>query len=606
MHSPLRPSACLRLFLPALLLAATLALAFAPTLARAQSTFTQRNLTPNSHQLLWSFASGGGSMVAVGNPGRILSSTDGITWTPRSSGTNEWIVAVAYGNGLFVAVGDNGRILRSADGGVSWTYASNLGTVFRLNGIIYAFGKWIAVGESGIILTSTDANTWTSTPSGTTRWLHGLASSGQYLCTVGQAGTILISTDGLTWTPRTANTTKNLEVVTYVNNYFAVVGEAGTYLYSYAGNGAAYWSSSVFNNPPTTANLRAIASGGGSIVAVSDTGEIFSTPSVFSAWTRRASGTTTILNAVGFARDSFFILGLHDVILQSEGVFDGRLANLSTRGQVGTGGNVLISGLVVRGTAPKRILLRAAGPALAAFGLTGMIARPILSLFDGAGRPLVSNTGWLNAPNAAEIRTAARQVGAFAFAENSDDSALLVSLQPGSYTAQVSGGGALGLALLESYDLDDFATMQSRLVNISSRGVVSTDQNIMIPGIATGGNSARLLLVRAVGPALDAFGVVGTLIDPQITVTRTNNPTPVALNDNWSTQLAPAAGNTTFTAADIRDYTARAGAFALPAGSRDAALLFTTSPGANYTVQVSGVANTAGTALVEVYDVTGL
>jgi hypothetical protein len=99
---------------------------------------------------------------------------------------------------------------------------------------------------------------------------------------------------------------------------------------------------------------------------------------------------------------------------------------------------------------------------------------------------------------------------------------------------------------------------------------------------------------------------LGTLIDPQITVTRTNNPTPVALNDNWSTQLAPAAGNNTFTAADIRDYTARAGAFALPAGSRDAALLFTTSPGANYTVQVSGVANTAGTALVEVYDVTGL
>lgn len=583
---------------------AAFVLAFAALTASAQSTFTSRHLAANSNQLLWGFASGAGSMVAVGNPGLILSSTDGTTWTSRSSGTSEWLVAVAYGNGLFVAVGDNGRILRSSNGGVSWTYAANLGTINRLNGIIYATGKWIAVGERGTIVTSTDANTWTSTPSGTTRWLHGLAYSGQYLCTVGEAGTILISTDGLTWTPRNAGTTKNLEVVTYVNNYFALVGESGTYLYSYAGNGALTWSYTLFNNPATTANLRAIASGGGSIVAVSDTGEIFSTPSVFSRWTRRESGTTTILNAVGYARDTFFILGLNEAILQSEGVFDGRLGNLSTRGSVGAGGNILISGLVIRGTASKRLLLRAAGPALAAFGLTGTIARPVLSLYDGAGRPLVSNTGWGTAANVAEIRSAAQQVGAFAFAENSADSALVVTLTPGSYTAQISGGGGLGLALLESYDLDDFATMQSRLVNISSRGFVGTDQNIIIPGISTGGSSARLLLVRAVGPALDAFGVTGTLVNPEITVTRTGSTAPVATNDNWNTPLTSAG--TAFTTADLRDYTARAGAFALPENSRDAALLFTTIPGASYTVQVSGVASTAGLALVEVYDVTGL
>ncbi len=222
----------------------------------------------------------------------------------------------------------------------------------------------------------------------------------------------------------------------------------------------------------------------------------------------------------------------------------------------------------------------------------------------GAGRPLFSNTGWSTAANVAEIRAAAQQVGAFAFADGSADCALLVTLPPGSYTAQVSGGGPTGLALLESYDLDNLTTMQSRLVNLSSRGLVGTDQNIIIPGITTGGTSARLLLVRAIGPALDAYGVTGTLADPQITVTRTTSPVTVATNDNWNTQLSPT--NATFTAADIRDYSARAGAFALPENSRDAALLFTTSPGANYTVQVSGLANTTGTALVEVYDVTGL
>jgi len=576
------------------------------SVALAQSTFTQRSIT-SAAELLWGFAAGGGHMVAVGNPGTIFSSTDGATWTRRASGTSEWIVAVAYGNGLFVAVGDNGRILRSTDGGISWNYASNLGTVFRLNGIIYALGKWIAVGENGVIVTSTDANTWAATPSGTTNWLHGLAFSGSYLCTVGKGGTILISPDGLNWTSRNAATTKNLEVVTYVNGYFAVVGEAGEYVFAYAGDGARFWNNYSFYKPPTTANLRAIASGGGSIVAVSDRGEIFTAPYVFSSWTQRATGVSPILNAVGFAQDSFFVLGFYNVILQSEPIFDGRLGNLSTRAQVGTGGNILISGLVVKGTAPKRILIRAAGPALKNFGLSGTLDKPVLALFDGAGNPRFSNTGWANQTATAtvnEVRLAAQQVSAFAFAEGSDDCALLVTLAPGGYTAQVSGlNGTTGLALVESYDLDSFSTMQARLINISSRGVAGTGQNIIIPGIATGGSSARLLLVRAVGPGLNPFGVTGTLTNPQLAVTRQVPGSPVvATNDDWTNQAASA----TFSTADVRDYTARCGAFALPEGSKDAATLFATIPGANYTVQVSGVGAETGNVLVEVYDVTGL
>ena len=568
------------------------------------TTFTQRHASAATDNNLWSFASGGGVMVAVGQPGLIYSSTNGSNWTQRASGTNEWLVGVAYGNGLFVAVGDNGRVLRSTDG-VSWTYAANAGTIFRLNAVIYAAGRWVAAGESGAIVTSTDANTWTPVLSGTTRYLHGLAYGAGYFVTTGGGGTVLASNDGINWLTRNSTTTRNLEACVFVSNHFLAVGEAGEAIIAYGPGGAANWNNYSLYKPNTTSVLRGLAAGPGAIIAVTESGVIFSTPSIFNSWTQIPSTNANVLLTAGFAQDTFFALGFAALILQSDPVYDGRLSNLSTRGRAGAGADVLISGFVVRGNAPKQMLIRAAGPALTQFGITGALERPVLALFDGAGKPITANTGWGTAANVGAIRTAAIDIGAFPFAENSADSALLVPLSPGGYTAQVSGvAGTTGTTLIETYDLDNSVRMPSRLVNISSRGVVGTDQNIIIPGIATDGSSARLLLVRAIGPALDAFGVAGTLIDPQITVTRSTNPAPLAANDNWNVQTG--ANNNTFTAADIRDYTARAGAFTLPENSRDAALLFTTTPGANYTVQVSGVGNATGVALVEVYDVTGL
>lgn len=568
------------------------------------TTFTQRHASAATDNNLWSFAAGGGVMVAVGQPGLIYSSTNGTTWTQRASGTNEWLVGVAYGNGLFVAVGDNGRVLRSTDG-VSWTYAANVGTIFRLNAVIYAAGRWVAAGESGSIVTSTDANTWTPVLSGTTRYLHGLAYGAGYFVTTGGGGTVLASNDGINWLTRNSSTTRDLEACVFVSNHFLAVGEAGEAIIAYGPGGAGNWSNYSLYKPNTTSVLRGLAAGPGAIIAVTESGVIFSTPSIFNSWTQVPSTNANVLLTAGFAQDTFFALGFAALILQSDPVYDGRLSNLSTRGRAGAGADVLISGFVVRGNAPKQMLIRAAGPALMQFGITGALERPVLALFDGAGKPITANTGWGTATNVGAIRTAAIDIGAFAFAENSADSALLVPLSPGGYTAQVSGvAGTTGTTLIETYDLDNSVRMPSRLVNISSRGVVGTDQNIIIPGIATDGSSARLLLVRAIGPALDAFGVAGTLSDPQITVTRSTNTASLATNDNWNVQTG--ANNNTFTAADIRDYTARAGAFTLPENSRDAALLFTTTPGANYTVQVSGVGNATGVALVEIYDVTGL
>jgi hypothetical protein len=130
-----------------------------------------------------------------------------------------------------------------------------------------------------------------------------------------------------------------------------------------------------------------------------------------------------------------------------------RLINTAIRAQVGTGANVLIPGLVVSEGAAKTVLIRAVGPGLSAFGLGGLLAQPVLTLFAGS-EAFVTNSGWNNAPNATEIRDTASRVGAFALANGSRDSALLVSLSPGAYTVQVSGAnGTSGVALVEVYDV---------------------------------------------------------------------------------------------------------------------------------------------------------
>jgi Immunoglobulin domain len=128
-----------------------------------------------------------------------------------------------------------------------------------------------------------------------------------------------------------------------------------------------------------------------------------------------------------------------------------RLVNISARVQVGAGGNVLIAGFVIGGTTSRTVLIRASGPALASYGVTGTLPDPQLGLFSG-DTELMSNDGW---GGVSEISGAARQVGAFAWSTNgSNDSAILTTLPPGAYTVQVSGAsGDGGVALIEIYEV---------------------------------------------------------------------------------------------------------------------------------------------------------
>lgn len=271
----------------------------------------------------------------------------------------------------------------------------------------------------------------------------------------------------------------------------------------------------------------------------------------------------------------------------------GRISNLAIRSQAGTGGQTLIVGLVIGGggtTGTKPLLLRGVGPALAAFGVPGTLVDPRLEVFSEALK-INENDNW---NGDAQVAAIGAQVGAFALGAASTRDAALYNpaFPPGNLTIQVTGGAsASGVALAEIYDatpVASFSTTTPRLINVSARTQVGLGGDVLIAGFVIAGGTSKTVVIRAVGPTLAAFGVPGTLIDPKLDVY--SGSTVIHSNDNWG-------GAAAFSAAF-----ANVGAFALTNASRDAAVVVTLSPG-NYTAQVSGVGNTTGVALVEVYEV---
>jgi sugar lactone lactonase YvrE len=267
-----------------------------------------------------------------------------------------------------------------------------------------------------------------------------------------------------------------------------------------------------------------------------------------------------------------------------------RLINISTRAQVGTGGNILISGFVIGGSGMETLLIRADGPGLAQFGVTGVLAQPTLSVFDNTGKVITSNTSWGTNSNPALIASTGSSVGAFALQVGSADCALIVSLPAGAYTAQVSGlNRTTGVGLAEIYEVSSTGT---RLINISTRAQVGTGANILIPGFVISGGGNEQVLVRADGPGLTQFSVSGILSQPSLRVFN-NAGTVIDSNAGWGTNSDPS---------QIASTSANVGAFALASGSADSADIVDLTEGA-YTMQISGVNDTTGVALAEVYEV---
>ena len=252
----------------------------------------------------------------------------------------------------------------------------------------------------------------------------------------------------------------------------------------------------------------------------------------------------------------------------------GTLGNISTRLQVGTGDNVLIAGFHIAGSTAKQVVLRAIGPSLLTnFGLLDAMQDPTLDLHDGNGARIVLNDDWRDASNALSIPANLQP-------QNNFESAILITLNPGDYTAILRGyQNGTGLALVEVYDIGGG---DAQLTNISTRGFVQTGDNVMIAGVIVQGQSKQVV-IRAKGPSLTGLGVPNALPDPTLDI-HDSNGTRIAFNDDWRDDQESIIAGTGLA----------------PSDNFESAIAGTLAPG-SYTAIVRGFNNTIGNALVEVF-----
>jgi hypothetical protein len=260
---------------------------------------------------------------------------------------------------------------------------------------------------------------------------------------------------------------------------------------------------------------------------------------------------------------------------ESSGLIPGSLGNISTRLRVETGDNVLIGGFIVTGTQPKKIIVRAIGPSLA---LAGALADPVLELRNASGGLILSSNDWRD-DSAQESEIIATGIPP----ANDLESAIVATLPANgsAYTAIVRGvNNGTGIGVVEAYDLDQ--TANSKLSNISTRGLVQTGDDVLIGGLIVLGQNPLRVIVRALGPSLPLSGALG---NPTLAL-HDGNGTLLVSNDNWRDDPAQ---ESEIIATGIP-----------PANDLESAIVRNLTPG-NYTAIVRDVNDTTGIAVVEAY-----
>jgi tripartite motif-containing protein 71 len=250
-----------------------------------------------------------------------------------------------------------------------------------------------------------------------------------------------------------------------------------------------------------------------------------------------------------------------------------KLINLSTRGQINAGDGAMVGGFVLQGSEPQQILIKGIGPSLSAAGLSGVLSDPELTLHRN-GNEIARNDDWENGAQPSQIRSLNPPA-------NAKEPALLLTLDPGVYTATVSGkNGATGIGMVE---INVIGESESTLVNLSTRGQINAGDGAMVGGFVLQGAASKQVLIKGVGPVLSDAGIAGALSDPQLTLHA--GGVEIAHNDDWQDSAQSAQISATHRQ---------------PANDKEPAILATLSPGA-YTATVSGGNGATGIGMVEVY-----
>jgi hypothetical protein len=256
--------------------------------------------------------------------------------------------------------------------------------------------------------------------------------------------------------------------------------------------------------------------------------------------------------------------------------------NISTRLRVGTGDNLAIGGFIITGNAPKSVALRGLGPSLSNSGLSDVLPDPTLELRGPDGALIRQNDNWQDDFVSGEVI-----IGLGLAPQHFNESALVATLEPGSYTVVVAGKNQTsGIALVEIYDVDQ--TAASQLANISTRGFVETGDSVLIGGfILGGGGNSTQVAVRGIGPSLAQAGLSPVLADPTLEL-RDSDGALLISNDNWQ---------------DDPEQAKQLTAHGLAPTNGNESGIFGLFPPGTFTVILAGKNDGTGLGLVEIYNV---
>lgn len=599
------------------------------------TTWTSHDL-PGS-ELVWfaggRLAYGNGRFVLFRGAGSSYTSNDGETWTAQAVTFPGFPpLSLTFADGRFVAGTNSGEIYTSTDG-VNWTAAKSH-TSYPVSSLAYGNGRWVSGSNTlpGSLQESETGADLAAVPS----IVLGPVSA-TFVGAVGQQTTLVVSVTGqgpftYQWYRDGQELAEGIDQTLTVPLPPVSAVDAHTYraVVSGPGGSVATAVATISNAPPApptiatqpadsrpefheTAVFSVLASGTGpfSYQWLKDGEAIVGSPA--HPYLNSRSPVLVVDNVA--PADN----GAYSVVVSGPGgsvtsraahliVNHSRLMNVSARANVGTGENALFVGFVLANDrapasgASWTLLVRGVGPGLSDKGVTNFLGNPVVDLFQRVGGQQVlqaNNNDWDTyvEPVKSLYATTTDRVGAFPFAAGSFDAGLVRQDRqlsndptPQVYSIQVHGAsGESGVALAEVYDASQ---VHARLKNLSARAHVGSGENVLAAGFVISGARPLTLLLRGVGPTLGAQGVNAPLADPKLTLFDRFGVV-LATNDNWS-----AGGN----AAEVLPATSRVGAFALPSGSKDSAMIVTLTPGV-YSVQVSSTSAADGVALVEVYEV---
>jgi hypothetical protein len=293
-----------------------------------------------------------------------------------------------------------------------------------------------------------------------------------------------------------------------------------------------------------------------------------------------ASGATVFHyqypNAVAFCDGAYNSVPLHLENTKFPSIGPQTL-NISTRGLVSNDDDTLIGGFIIPGTQAKLVALRVLGPSLTGSGVAGVVANPLLMLFDASGTMIAMNDDWASDPAAAQLSAEGLAPS------NAFEAATQQLLAPGAYTVVArSKDGVSGLGLVEAYDLSPSAS--SKLSNLSTRGFVCSGDDVLIGGFIVGDVANATIILRGLGPSLPSS--VGTTVSDPILTVYDSNGVVIGGNDDWQDDV---------NMVDIENNGLA------PLDSMESATILH-PPAGNYTAIVSGANGSTGVGQVEIYD----